>query len=256
MTIAADAEPSVVHGGIYVYAVVRAGEARAPGVEGIGGSQVDLVPCGDLAALVTRLPERGWKVKRRDLERHLGVLESAFAGGTILPCPFGTVVESVDDLEDALLAGRRSELLDGLARLDGRVQMNVKALYDEEALLRSIVASDREIASLRERTRGTGDDGYYHRVRLGELIAARVEARREEDGRRLESALARAAVDVVAEPAGGEIAFRAAFLVARSSLRTFDAAVEAVAAAEQPLLRFEAIGPLPPTVFTASYVGM
>jgi len=255
MSIAADAEP-ITKGGIYVYAVVRNDGAKLPRVEGIGGSRVDLVPCGDLAALVTRLPERGWKVKRRDLERHLGVLESAFADGTILPCPFGTVVESVDDLEDALLAGRRSELLDGLKRLDGRVQMNVKALYDEDRLLRAIVASDREIASLRERTRGTGADGYYDRVRLGELIAARVEARREDDGRRLESALARAAIDVVAEPAGGELAFSGSFLVARSSLEEFDAALEDVAAAEQPLLRFEAIGPLPPTSFTASYAGM
>jgi hypothetical protein len=61
---------------------------------------------------------------------------------------------------------------------------------------------------------------------------------------------------VVAEPAGGELAFSASFLVARSSLEKFDAALEAVAAAEQPLLRFEAIGPLPPTSFTASYAGM
>jgi hypothetical protein len=41
--------------------------------------------------------------------------------------------------------------------------------------------------------------------------------------------------------------------VARKSLRRFEKTLESVARAEQPLLRFEAIGPLPPTAFASAY---
>ena len=253
MSTATDRERTVAQGGVYLYGIVRASLAGAPDLEGVSGGSLELLRCGELAALLSTLPERGWKVKRRDLERHLDVLEAAFAQTTILPCPFGTVVASREELEDMLLVGRRDELLDGLARLDGRVQLNVKALYDEDELLRRVVASNREIARLRERTRGTGDAGYYERVRLGELIAAAVEDHRARDSARIKDVLARAALDVAPEEGAGEAAFRAAFLVDRSSLGEFDALLEATAAAEQPLLRFEAIGPLPPTAFAASY---
>ena len=239
--------------GVYVYGVVRRGVLRTISAEGVGGGPVEVVEQTDLAALITHLKARELRVKRKDLQRHLRVLEEAFGATTILPCPFGTVVRSIEDVADGLLVARHDELVAAIDRLEGNVQMNVKAVYDEEALLRNIVAGDPEIARLRESTRGSGDAGYYERLRLGEIVAAAIAEQRERDGDRLLNTLATPTVDVVLEAADDATALKASFLVDRKQLRRFDEKLDAIARDEQPLLRFEVIGPLPPTAFAAAY---
>ena len=240
---------------VYVYGFVRSGALPPLGEAGIGASVVAVVEGDGVAALVSPVADTDVRLRRRDLHAHLRVLEAAFASATILPCPFGTVVSSVAELEERMLADAREDLLAGLARLDGTVQMNVKATYDEEALLREIVAADPQVAALRERTRAAGEAAYYDRLRLGEIVAARVAERAEGDGERLVRALAATAVDVADEQPPAGSALRASFLVARDSLDRFDATLDELARQEQPLLRFEAIGPLPPTAFAGAYAG-
>jgi hypothetical protein len=240
-------------GGVYVYGVVRGGVVPPVNAEGVGGAPVEVVEHAGLAALVSRLKTRDLRVKRKDLQRHLQVLEEAFAATTILPCPFGTVVKSTEDVADELLDARHDDLVAALDRLEGSVQMNVKAVYDEEALLRNIVQRDPEIAQLRESTRELGDAGYYERLRLGEIVAAAISEQRERDSDRLVTTLATPAIDVVLEAPDDASALKASFLVEKNELRRFDERLDAIARSEQPLLRFEVIGPLPPTAFAAAY---
>jgi len=229
--------------GVYVYGVVRAEELPAISADGVAGTSVQLLEHDGLAAVVSKLPPGELRVKRRDLHRHLQVLEEAFSETTIVPCPFGTVLASEADVEDALLVQRHAELLAALRRLDGRVQLNVKAVYDEEELLRELVSANPELRRLRAAA------GYHEQLRLGELVAALVSERREADSAELVNELLRVADDVVLEPVGEYVALKASFLVPRKRLERFDARLEKLARAEQPLLQFEVIGPVPPTVF-------
>jgi hypothetical protein len=231
--------------GLYVYGVVRAEELPAVGAEGVAGRPVELLERGPLAALVTRLPPGELRVKRKDLHRHLRVLEEAFEEATIVPCPFGTVLASEEDIEAELLAGRRDDLLAALSALDGRVQLNVKAVYDEEELLRDIVRMNPELARLRGQAAG-----HAQQVRLGEIVAGFVIERRDADVARLIDGLSQLADDIaVDDPAGEFIALKASFLVARANVKGFDAQLEQLARREQPVIRLEVIGPLPPTAF-------
>jgi hypothetical protein len=238
--------PAATATGVYVYGVVRAEELPAVSAEGVAGTSVELLEHAGLAALVSKLPPGDLRVKRRDLQRHLGVLEEAFSETTILPCPFGTVLVSEADVETALLSEQHDQLQAVLRRLDGMVQLNVKGVYDEELLLRELVSGDPEVARLRAAS------GYHAKVRLGELVAALVAERRDADAARLVAELSTIAEDVVVEPAGEYIAFKASVLVPRKRLERFDARLEQIARAEQPLLQFEVIGPLPPTAFAAA----
>jgi Gas vesicle synthesis protein GvpL/GvpF len=236
----------------YVYGVVRSGSIASIDAEGIGGGNVELVPRDGVTALATFLPPGAPRVRPRDLHRHLAVLQDAFAATTILPCPFGTVVEAEELRGGNTLLNRHEDELDAeLDRLNGFVQMNVKAEYDDETMLREIVAADPEIARLRSVTQQLGEAGYYERLRLGELVAAAVHARRERDSERLVDTLAGHAVEVVVDEPGGDGALKASFLVARERLATFESEVEKLARAEQPRLGFEVIGPLPPSAFVS-----
>lgn len=238
----------------YVYGVVRHGSLASVSAEGVSGTPVKIVEGDGVAALVSELPKAELRVRRHDLRRHLDVIEEAFRETTVLPCRFGTVLDSEGGVRGGLLTESRDRLLAGLAQLDDRVQLNVKATYDEELLLGGIVAQSPEIARLREATLNLGDVAYGEKLQLGELVAAAVAGQREADAARILVALSHEADDVAIDEPPAEAALKASFLVARAQLDAFDEALEQLAAAEQPRLRFDVIGPLPPTAFASAVV--
>ncbi len=245
-------EPPTAVGTTYVYGIVPAGAVDSIASPGVRGSAVAVLEEGGLAALVSDLPDDQLRVTRKDLRRHLDVVDEAFRETTILPCPFGTTVESREAVLQDVLRANRDSLAAGLAELEGTVQLNLKVRHDEDALLREIVARDPAIARLRQQT-GGADGVYGQRLELGQRVAAAVEAHRAADAVRVLDALVAEALDVADEP-DEELVLRAAFLVSRARLDRFDALLERVAAAEQELLRFEVIGPLPPTAFVERVV--
>jgi hypothetical protein len=190
-------------------------------------------------------------VRRRDLMRHLRTLEAAFHSATIVPCSFGTVLESEAAVETELLQARRDEVLALLDRLDGRAQMNVKVSYDEDVILREVVAADPRIGALRRRTRERGDAAYYESIQLGELVSAALAERRARDAELVLDRLRSASDDAVSEEPGELHVLKGSFLVSRDQLERFDETLDALAATEGPRLRFESFGPLPPTAFAA-----
>lgn len=232
---------------------MRAGAIDAPRVDGVSGRPVATIESNGLAAVVSELAERRLRVRRRDLLGHLRVLESVFDDTTIVPCAFGMVLPSREAVASDFLAARRNELLGLLERLDGRAQLNVTARYDEEEILREIVATDPRVARGRQQTRVLGRAGHFASIQLGELVAGALAERREADGGRLLGRLAAESDDVVAEATDELTVLKASFLVEGPD--RFDAVLEQVAKDEAPRIRFEAIGPLPPTAFAELRAG-
>ena len=234
---------------VYVYGVVRAG-APVAAEPGVAGKPVELVEHDGVAAVVSAFPADDARVRRRDLLAHLRTLEQIFDGATVAPCPFGTVIGSRRDVEERFLAPRREELTELLTRLDGHVQMNVKAEYDEEGVLRELVAGDRDVALARERAQAMGDAAYYENIRLGEAISGRLATQRATDAEQIAARLSPLAVDAAVDTDSGElVVLKGSFLVRRDGLDAFDAALDELAAAEAGRIGFTAIGPLPPTAF-------
>jgi gas vesicle protein GvpL/GvpF len=238
----------------YVYGVVRSGSIASVSADGVSGAPVAVLDGDGVAALVSDLPTARLRVRRNDLRRHLDVIEEAFRATTTLPCRFGTVLDSHDRVRGDLLTGSREHLLRGLAQLDDRVQLNVKATYDQELLLRGVVARSPGIARLRDGIRELGAAAYAGQLQLGELVAAAVAEQRDADAARIVMALNPHADDVAIDEPPQESALKASFLVARDRIEGFDRALEDVAAAEQPTLHFDVIGPLPPTAFASAAV--
>ena len=239
----------------YVYGVVARGAVTTPGHKGVAGARVQAIEHGDLAAFVSLIPSDTLRVRRRDLVNHLRVIEEAFESGTIVPCAFGTLLPSQEAVRRDVLGARRDELVAALRRLEGFVQLNVRVLYDEDALLREVVANEAQIARLREETRRLGDAGYYERIKLGELVVAAVADRREEDGHALYERLAPLAADVALDEPGEGVALKASFLVDRGRLHAFERELDAVAREHSTRLVVESIGPLPPTAFAGTEEG-
>lgn len=230
----------------YVYGIVEP-SAKAPRGKGIRGARVGLVAGEEVAALVSDIGEDQVRLGREEVLVHSRVLERAFAKGTVLPMRFGIVMSGPEEIRERLLDEHAAELRDQLSELEGKVEVRIRASYDEQSLLREVISDDPQIAALRAQTRSRSDDAsYYERIRLGELVAAAVARRRERDAQAIVDALSAAALAV--EPGRTEherVAVQASFLVERSRLAEFDEILEEVAAGFAGQLRFKYTGPLP-----------
>jgi hypothetical protein len=236
----------------YVYGVVRKGGASAPSETGINDEPIALVSADGLAALTSDVPGEYLEAGRDELLTHSRVLERTLeGGGTVLPMRFGVVMPDEKAVRDELLLPHREELAAQLDEMDGKVEMNIKGIYDEAAILREAVAESPEMSQLREAIRGKPEEAtYYERIRLGELVSQALEMKRAEDERAIvDPMLAQAVAVEVGQPVHERMAVNASFLVERDRLQDFDRAIEGIGEQQAGRIRLRLTGPLPPHSF-------
>jgi hypothetical protein len=240
-------------GGIYVYGVVTPANALAMPAGGIGTppAPVRAIPHETLAALVSPVPAQRVQATRANLGAHLRVLQEAMDAATVLPMRFGVVFPDEDAVRAELLVARRGELEELARRLAGHVQLDVRAFYDEDALLREVVAEHGAVAALRERVRALPPDAsHFDRIRLGELVADAVATKRVHDEQTILERLRPLAADLRVEDGLSErVAFKGSFLVAGHAAARFDDVLDELARGLSARLRFKVVGPLPPHGF-------
>jgi hypothetical protein len=233
----------------YVYGITAASHPALP--EGMGGvgdppRQVRILKAGDLAAVVSDAPE-GLRPKRKDLLAHQNVLSEAGAAACVLPMRFGSVAPD-DDTVTSVLAERAEHYKERLGALEGKVEYNVKGSHVEEAVLHRVMAENPEIRAQAEANRQAGGGSYDDKIRLGEMVAAAVQAREAEDAAEVLRALEPAAAAVSEGPESTGWLANVSFLVARETAEEFLAAVEE-ARKNLPHLELRVNGPLPPYSF-------
>jgi hypothetical protein len=235
----------------YVYGVIRPTRKAPPRVRGIGRKQVRIVEADGIGALTSDVPSGELRAGKDELLAHSRVLERAIEYGTVLPMRFGVVMPSESAVRDQLLDPHRSELEAQLAEMDGKVEVNLKAIYDESDLLTEVIGENSEIGKLREGLRGQSEDAtYYDRIRLGELIATAVNEKRDLDASAILDRLAPHVVAAeVGEPVHERMALNASFLVEDSARKEFDAELDRIAEQQGGRLRFKYTGPLAPHSF-------
>jgi hypothetical protein len=182
---------------------------------------------------------------------HARVLERALNRGPVLPMRFGVVMSGADEVRSRLLDEHGAELRAQLTELEGKVEIRIRAAYDEASMLREVVREHPEIAALQASVKGRPADAtYYDRIRLGESVAAAVGRRRERDAQVIVDALAAASLAVATGDAPHErVVVQASFLVEREHLAAFDSTLDQVAEDYGGEIRFKYTGPLPPHSF-------
>jgi hypothetical protein len=233
----------------YVYGITESSHPALP--EGMGGvgdppRQVRILKAGDLAAVVSDAPE-GLRPKRKDLLAHQNVLAEAGAAAVVLPMRFGSLAQD-DDAVTSVLADRVDHYKERLRALDGKVEYNVKATHQEEAVLHRVMAENPEVRSMTEANRQSGGGSYDDRLRLGEMVVAAVKMRETEDAAELRSTLEPVAADLSVGPESSGWLANLSFLVDRETAEQFLATVEEFRKGH-PHIEMRVNGPLPPYSF-------
>ena len=233
----------------YVYGITAASHPALPdGLGGVGDPPrpVRILEEGELAAVVSDAPE-GLRPKRRDLLAHQNVLSESGADGCILPMRFGSVAPD-DDTVSGVLAERADHYQERLRTLDGKVEYNVKATHDEEAVLHLVMSENPEIRSLTEANRQAGGGSYEQKLHLGETVVAAVKAREAEDAAVVQQALEPLTDAASVGPESTGWLANLSFLVERDSAAQFLNEVEEIRK-DHPHLDLRVNGPLPPYSF-------
>lgn len=238
------------HLACYVYGVVPVASG-APEVTGVDGAAIELVPHGDLAAAVGVIQVERPPGRRADLVAHHEVLDALAEIGPVVPVQFGSVMRDRTEVVEELLAPNQEHFAGLLAELTGRRQFNLRGRYLEEAVLAEVVAEDPEVAALRERTRDLPEEvAYADRVRLGELVARAVEAKREIDAQIvLDAVVPLCAAHRVRPGSGIDHVVDVALLVDDDQRDRFEETLEAVAEGVHERVRLQLMGPLAPYDF-------
>jgi Gas vesicle synthesis protein GvpL/GvpF len=238
----------------YVYGVVAADAVLPEGLRGLGPSgTVSLLADGQIAAVVGDVPVDRPLGTRDDLIAHETVVDAVAGATTILPMRFPAVIEEAG-VVDELLGPNEEFFLRALTDLEGRVQYTVKGRYEQDVVLREVLEDDEDLRALQEHVRSLPEDAsYYDRVKLGELVVAALEQRREADAAELYDRLEALAVAVVPhQPSQPEDVIDAALLIARTDIEAFGEAIEGLGEAWSGRIRFRLLGPLAPYDFVSS----
>ena len=237
--------------GRYLYCVVQPESTTGLALKGIESRAVSMVADGDLGVLVSPSAVKRYRLSRQYTLAHEAVIEQAMAAGTVLPIKFGTVAETETAIIEKVLHERGDDLRRLMAEMRNRVEVGVKVLWVQERIYADVVERSPDIRELRDRLAGLpASEGYYDRVRLGEMVEAELTDRRQEDAEVVMEALSPLAIDTRRNDVYGEMMIlNAAFLIDRDRTTEFEAAVEAVDKKMGGLVTIKYVGPLPPFNF-------
>jgi hypothetical protein len=225
------------------------------GMVGVGASAPPLrvVREGDLNAVVSDAPP-DLRPKRRDLTTHETVLERLCAAGTVLPMRFGMVAPDDGAVRAELQSGARryAELL---SRIEGHVELNVKGVHREDALLRDLLLGNHELLERNQALRAVDGGSHQDKVAFGERVATVMEDRRSRDAERAMAQLRPHASQMRLGPPVDGCFVNVSFLVASRALGEFQAAVLRLREALIGYANVEVYGPLPPYSFVSDNDG-
>jgi hypothetical protein len=243
----------------YLYCIIRSDRTLTFAAPGITGSEypVHTINHGDLAAVVSDSPAGGYESTKRNMTAHMKVLEEVMRSHTILPIRFNSVSPDAAAVRDQVLAPGRDKLKQQLARIDGRIEMGIKAFWRQDVLYDEIVAANSEIRRLRDWIAGRSPDATYReRVRLGEMVEKALEAKRAAESEAMLARLRPLAEDVVVrDPVTERMALNAALLIKATSREALEQNLNALDAEESARVTFKCVGPVPPYNFVEIALG-
>ena len=236
----------------HVYGLIKSDTVVPDGLRGLGPSgEVSTIAHGRVAAIVSDIPADRPLGVRSDLLAHEAVLGAVTARAAVVPMRFPSVVEE-DVVVAELLAPNHDYFLALLEELEGCVQFTLMGRYEQDAILREVVAGDNRIRALSHVVRVLPEDAaYFERVRLGELIVEALDERRRIEGAQIVERLRPLAVTTTSNPlAAAEDLVNEAFLVERKRQQKFDDAVEEMGKELVGRVRLRLLGPVAPYDFT------
>ena len=137
--------------GRYLYGIIRAAKKENFGEIGIGDrdNNVYTIPHKDIAAVVSNIPNKRIRPERKNLASHNNVIREAVKKRTLLPMAFGHISPNGTHIKK-LLTENYESFSQQLTKIDGKIEMGLKVLWDVENIFEFFVRNHRELEIFRD----------------------------------------------------------------------------------------------------------
>lgn len=238
--------------GKYIYCVIRKPMSFGVDSNGVGGGKVHLIVSDKLAVVVNDSPIKDYPITRENTITHQKVIEEVMRlYSPVLPVSFGTVAENSRVLTENMLDAKDEELLNALSDIEGKIELNLKAIWlDMPKIFQKVVAQNPELSRVRKASLGR-TLGRDEAIEIGERVASGIESMRERIKEAILAELRGTFVDYKETSLLGEqMIFNLAFLIPEAKQKSFDAIVRNLDDKYvDESIYFKYIGPIPPFNF-------
>jgi len=248
-----------------LYCIVVQGTELDPGLIGLGGRQVFAIHHRDLAAVVSSSPLLAYRSMRKEeviphLFAHQAVIEKILVERTVVPVKFGTMARDEEEVRTILEKGY-PQLRAALEAMERKIELDVVALWRDLDSIVQEIGEEEEIRSAKaaaeSRPACTVAAGRplkvttEERVRIGKMVKARLDRRREEQAVEIVQALEGLAQDLCPHALlDDRMILNMAVLVERSREGEVGQALERLNGRCAERVDFRCVGPLPPYSFS------
>ncbi|GEM_PF-378346 len=217
------------------------------GLTGLEGAKLETISFGGIAAIASPLRtatfdqlEKGAIIE--SILKHEEVNSRLFTNRTVVPVRFGTIADDPVQVKE-LLKKIYLQVKAALKRLEGKIELVVRASWDPQAVLEEvkgeIMKGEFGLVDLQEK------------IAIGRRLFEAVETRRRATIETIHKRLYPLAVDFsVGREGTEEMIFDRSYLIQREKEPLFDEAVNHIANKYEDRLAFKYLGPLPPYSFT------
>ncbi len=236
--------------GKYVYCVIQADQPIRFGRLGLGAepTEVHTVIHKGIAAVVSEAPVEALDATRENVLAHERVNETVMRDHTVIPMSFGTVFKTDHDIL-ALLRSAYEAFRDVLSKMQDKLEIGLKVLWDRDVIIREIEQEDEDVRRLKKEISSEKGSTYFARMQYGRLIDGALQQRSERYVADIFDQLRDVAVASRAnKPIGDKMIMNAAFLVSRDKEAAFDVRLKKIGA-KHDQLTFKYTGPWPPYNF-------
>ncbi|MBU4370210.1 GvpL/GvpF family gas vesicle protein [Patescibacteria group bacterium] len=257
--------------GKYIYCIINANRDYNPpatlpfaeskrasksfGYIGINNREVKLVPCKDIAAVVSNTPIINFdRLNKEELTKyvviHQKVNEVVTGEYDVVPMTFGIIAPNLNEvlriLEKAYLQFKTA-----LRNTAGKTEFAVQVWWDPKKLLEELANTNPEIQRLKQEMSLRGSIlGMPIKLKVGKLIAQKIETQRQAYIKDIQSSLRNLAYDFTLNKLIDEnMIANLSFLIEKAKEPELDRMMQELGKKYEGKLRFKYIGPMPPYSF-------
>jgi hypothetical protein len=237
--------------GKYIYGIIEEPRPRRFDFPGVGDAEVYTINHQKLGAIVSDMDLREIDPTRKNVLAHTTVQDRLLKEYELLPMSFGMIANSESEVRE-LLEKNYEGLIGELKRLAGKIEVELKVLWDQEAMMKELQGESDELTRLKAKINAASSPIVSQSllVEAGRQVERIAQNWKTKYAQRTYATLKELSVDArLNEPVGVKNILNASFLIDRFKESEFREEVYKLDSKYQGKLNFKYVGPLPPYNF-------
>ena len=237
--------------GEYIYGIVEEPQFRRLSVLGVGETDVYTINQERIAAVVSDTKFSEIDPTRKNVQSHTIVQEKLLKEYNLLPMGFGMVAASEGEVR-RLLEDNYDGLLGELRRLAGKIEVELKVFWEQEAVVKELQGENAELSRLKAKINTASSPVEVQNLlsTAGKLVESIVRDWKTKYAELVYAILQELSCEAkMNNPVGIKNLLNASFLIDKSHESEFKEQVYKLDTKFQGKMNFKYVGPLPPYNF-------